>query len=251
MRSLESILRNVIRPLPSVADARRVWVSYRRDNGYKGDASLLGAPSTNTKLSKGAQLIYGLTLLPWTASGYNACPNATDGCAEACVLMTAGRGVMSNVRFAREVKTRFAAEHPAEFLSILYWELSKIAKRGDSIVRLNVASDVRWEYVLPEAFDLPMDYYDYTKWPTDKRSPLSNYRIVYSRNERDGDAPAVDYVRNGGTAAVVFRDMPESWYGLPVVNGDDHDDRTVEPAGTIIGLSAKGAAKHDTTGFVV
>lgn len=251
MRSLESILRTVARPLPSVSDARATWISYRRANGYKGDATLLGEPTTNTKLNKGTQLIYGLTLLPHEASGINTCPFATPGCSEACVLMTAGRGVMSNVRRAREVKTLFAAEHPAAFLSVLYWELSKVADRGDSIVRLNVASDIRWEYVIPEAFDLAMDYYDYTKWPTDSRYGLDNYRIVYSRNERDGDDPAITALESGYNTAVVFRDMPESWHGFPVITGDEHDDRTAEPTGTVIGLSAKGAAKHDTTGFVV
>lgn len=250
MRSLESILRNVARPLPSVADARTTLRAFRNAHGYSTEGTLLGAPSSNTKLNKGDTLIYGLTLLPHEASGYNACPNATDGCAAACVLMTAGRGVMSNVRRAREVKTLFAAEHPAEFLSILLAELRKIEGSG-SIVRLNVASDVRWEYVIPEAFDLDISFYDYTKWPTDKRSPLANYRIVYSRNERDGDTPAIDYLSEGGTAAVVFDYLPETWHGFPVIDGDQHDDRTVEPAGTVVGLTAKGAGKRDLSGFVV
>jgi len=251
MRSLESILRRVERPLPPVRDARATWRAFRRDNGYVADASLMGAPTTNTKLNKGARLIYGLTLLPHEASGVNTCPFATPGCAEACVLMTAGRGVMGNVRKARGVKTLFAAEHPAAFLSLLLHEISLVAKRDDAVIRLNVASDIRWEYVLPEAFDLGVSFYDYTKWPTDKRAPRDNYRIVYSRNERDGDGPAVDYLAKGGTTAVVFREVPDKWHGFTVVSGDDHDDRTAEPEGVVIALSAKGAAKADTSGFVV
>lgn len=247
MRSLESILRTVQRPLPDIFTARRVYRGFRADNGYSTEGSLLGAPSSNTKLSKGNKSIYGLTLLPHEAAGVNVCPFATVGCAEACVLMTAGRGVMSNVRRAREVKTLFAATHPAEFLSILLHELSKV----DGIVRLNVASDIRWERVLPEAFDLDISFYDYTKWPEGTRETPSNYRIVYSRNERDGDGPAVDYLSNGGNVAVVFADMPDKWHGFDVVSGDDHDDRTAEPAGVVIGLKAKGKAKADTSGFVV
>jgi hypothetical protein len=251
VRTLESILRAVPRPLPSVAAARAAWRSFRAINGYKGEAKLIGAPDSNTKLSKGDKAIYGLTLIPHTAAGINVCPFATDGCARACVLMTAGRGVMSNVRKARTVKTQFAAEYPAEFLALLLSELSVIANKGNAIVRLNVASDVRWEFVIPEAFELSVSFYDYTKWPTDKREPAANYRIVYSRNERDGDEPATDYLTNGGNVAVVFADMPEQWYGFPVINGDSHDDRTSEPAGTVIGLSAKGLAKNDLSGFVV
>ena len=250
MRSLESILRGVERPLPDVFTARRVWRGFRSEHGYRTEASLIGAPDTNTKLAKGGKAIYGLTLLPHEAAGVNVCPFATVGCAEACVLMTAGRGVMSNVRKAREVKTLFAAEHPAEFLSILLHELVKIEAKG-GIVRLNVASDIRWERVLPEAFDLDISFYDYTKWPEGTRDTADNYRIVYSRNERDGDEPAVSYLSNGGNVAVVFDTLPTTWYGFDVVNGDEHDDRTAEQPGTVIGLKAKGSAKSDTSGFVV
>lgn len=251
MRSLESILRAVPRPLPPVADARATHRAFRRERYGFGDTTLLGAPTTNTKLAKGARLIFGLTLLPHEASGVNTCPFATDGCAAACVLMTAGRGVMSNVREGRAAKTLFAAEHPAAFLALLLHELGNVAKRDDAVVRLNVASDIRWEYVLPEAFSLDLAYYDYTKWPTNARRPLDNYRIVYSRNERDGDAPAVDYLGQGGTTAVVFREMPSEWHGFRVVSGDEHDDRTVEDEGVVIGLKAKGSARKDTSGFVV
>lgn len=251
MRSLESILRNVARPLPTATAARASWRDYRSISGYSTDATLIGKPNTNSKLTKGDRAIYGLTLIPHEASGVNVCPFATDGCASACVLMTAGRGVMSNVRKGRTVRTTFAAEHPADFLALLLHELGNISRKGDAVVRLNVASDIRWEFVLPEAFLLPLAFYDYTKWPTSARRSLDNYRIVYSRNERDGDAPAVDYVRAGGTAAVVFDTIPSEWKGLPVVSGDDNDDRTADAAGVIIGLRAKGDAKSDDTGFVV
>lgn len=249
MRNLESILRAVHGPLPPVAEARATLRAHRKANGYVSETKLLSHDG-NAKLLKGDRKIYGLTLLPHEASGVNVCPFATKGCAAACVLMTAGRGVMSNVRRGREVKTLFAAEHPAAFLSVLLAELTKLDGSG-SLVRLNVASDIRWEYVIPEAFELNVDFYDYTKWPTDRREARDNYRIVYSRNERDGDAPAVDYVRDGGTAAVVFSTLPETWHGLPVIDGDLHDDRTAEPAGVIVGLKAKGSAKTDASGFVV
>jgi hypothetical protein len=251
MRSLESTLRGVARPLPSVADARTAWLAYRHAAGYAGDATLLGAPTTNAKLAKGITRIYGLTLLPASASGVNVCPFATAGCEAACVLMTAGRGVMGNVRRAREVKTLFAADHPAEFLALLVHEVGRVVARGDSIIRLNVASDIRWEYVAPELFATGGRFYDYTKWPTASRAPLSNYAIVYSRNERDGDEPATDYLSAGGNVAVVFDNLPATWHGFPVVNGDLHDDRTSDGSGVVIGLAAKGAAKKDASGFVV
>ena len=52
--------------------------------------------------------------------------------------------------------------------------------------------------------------------------------------------------------AVVFRDaMPESWLGVPVIDGTTHDLRFLDPKPCIVGLTAKGSAKKDTSGFVV
>lgn len=250
MRSLESILFKARSDL-DIAIARKTWLDYRKANGYTSAANLLSKPDSNSKLAKGTRDIYGLTLIPHKTSGVNVCPFATDGCSEACVLMTAGRGVMSNVRTARTVRTSFAAEHPSTFLTLLLHEIKNASKTG-AIIRLNVASDIRWERVLPEAFDVDgAEFYDYTKWPMASRNPPGNYRIVYSRNERDGDKPAEDYVRAGGNAAVVFDVLPKTWKGLPVINGDLHDDRIEDPAGVIVGLKAKGTAKADTSGFVV
>ena len=50
---------------------------------------------------------------------------------------------------------------------------------------------------------------------------------------------------------MVFDRRPEQWYGWPVINGDEHDLRFLDPEGVIVGLTAKGRAKQDKTGFVV
>ena len=49
-------------------------------------------------------MTFGLHLAPHTLSGYNVCPHASKGCAEAC-LNTAGRGRMNMVQDARIKKT--------------------------------------------------------------------------------------------------------------------------------------------------
>ena len=53
--------------------------------------------------------------------------------------------------------------------------------------------------------------------------------------------------------AVVFDEIPETWLGLEVINGDEHDLRFLDSTtGVIVGLKAKGPkAKKDQTGFVV
>jgi hypothetical protein len=56
----------------------------------------------------------------------------------------------------------------------------------------------------------------------------------------------------GGTAAAVFwPEVPQSFWGSSVINGDEHDARFLDPAGTIVGLKAKGSAKSDLSGFVI
>ena len=62
---------------------------------------------SNTKILKGMDqgyITYGLHFAPSTLSGRNVCPNASPGCAEAC-LNTAGRGIMKMVQDARINKT--------------------------------------------------------------------------------------------------------------------------------------------------
>jgi hypothetical protein len=52
--------------------------------------------------------------------------------------------------------------------------------------------------------------------------------------------------------AVVFANgLPPIWKGFPVIDGDVSDLRFLDPRGTVVGLKAKGAARKDTSGFVV
>ena len=56
----------------------------------------------------------------------------------------------------------------------------------------------------------------------------------------------------GLNIAVVFRkDLPETYLGRKVINGDDTDLRFLDEKNVIVGLKAKGKAKKDTSGFVV
>ena len=58
-------------------------------------------------------------------------------------------------------------------------------------------------------------------------------------------------IAQGMNVAVVFRELPESYLGMPVISGDEDDLRFLDPPRYIVGLRAKGRAKKDTTGFVV
>ena len=55
----------------------------------------------------------------------------------------------------------------------------------------------------------------------------------------------------GGNVAVVFRNqLPDTWNGVEVVNGDENDLRFLDKSGVVVGLIEKGRAKKDKTGFV-
>jgi hypothetical protein len=45
--------------------------------------------------------------------------------------------------------------------------------------------------------------------------------------------------------------MPEFWNGFKVINGDASDLRILDPKNVVVGLTAKGDAKKDKSGFVV
>lgn len=45
--------------------------------------------------------------------------------------------------------------------------------------------------------------------------------------------------------------FPQNLYGMPVINGDEHDLRFLDPKRVVVGLNAKGDAKYDRSGFVV
>jgi len=52
---------------------------------------------------------------------------------------------------------------------------------------------------------------------------------------------------------VVFHkreEIPTSFRGWPVVDGDDTDVRHIEPTRVVVALYAKGRARSDTSGFV-
>ena len=214
----------------------------------------------NPKTSKGESLgwLTGiLHLAPGSLSGFNVCPMASAGCLAAC-LNCAGRGAMDLIQRARIAKTvRWFEDRPA-FIVDLYRDVEALVRKAKReglrpCVRLNGTSDIPWERVLPQVFtDFPaVQFYDYTKRPGRWELP-SNYHLTFSRSETNG-REARHELEHGHNVAVVFDLIPASlaYKGFPIFEGDDSDLRFLDPPGHIIGLTAKGPAKHDLSGFVV
>ena len=218
---------------------------------------------SNSKILKGFQkgfITYGLHLAPSTLSGRNVCPNASAGCAAAC-LNTAGRGMMNMVQEARINKTNKFFDNKYEFVLQLVKDIQAgirfaTRKQMEVCFRLNLTSDIRWEkYGIMQEFS-KHQFYDYTKSKQRMKDFLSrdmphNYHLTFSRDETTDTDFIKEVIKKGGNVAVVFDEIPNTWEGMPVVSGDDHDLRFTDPHGKIIGLVAKGKAKHDDSGFVV
>jgi hypothetical protein len=219
---------------------------------------------TNAKTVKGQKrgFMTGiLYLAPGKLSGLiNVCPNASVACDNLC-LYYAGRGAFNSVQKARTAKTVFYVKDRESFLATLKDNVTSVirkakAKRMVPVIRLNGTSDIGWErYTVIQAFKKTR-FYDYTKSFQRMISFLdgklpSNYSLTFSRSETN-ETQCLDVLKRGGNVAVVFRkELPTHWNGFPVINGDENDLRFLDPKGVVVGLTAKGKAKSDTSGFVV
>ena len=232
---------------------------------------LLGV-GTNAKTIKGDGSEYLTAILYMTpykimvdGKSFNSCAMAKQAsCIDAC-LYTAGRGQMSNVQTARQRKAEWFYRDRDSFMSQLYEDVTKFSnycfKRGiQPCVRLNGTTDIRWELIkysdglnIFEHFS-DVQFYDYTKIPNRKVADYPNYHLTWSYSSANPKYEELfwNVIRKGMSVAVVFRKPINmtTWRGYKVVDGDKDDLRFLDPQSSIVALYAKGAAKHDSTGFV-
>ncbi len=215
----------------------------------------------NAKTPKGQKQGYLtgiLYLAPNTLSGVNICPHSTAGCRAAC-LNTAGRGRVDSIQEARILKTLHFLNNRTGFINQLRDDIRalerKAAREGLFLaIRLNGTSDIPWERLAPEIFTefSHVQFYDYTKFPIGTRGTIpANYNLTYSHHE---DLEALErkmLLDAQFNIAMVFDSVPETFEGYKVISGDETDLRFLDPQGVIVGLTAKGKAKKDTSGFVV
>lgn len=201
-------------------------------------------------------------LAPYNLSGKNVCPQASKGCAAAC-LNTAGFGKYNMVQQARINRTKWFFENRAAFMAQLRKEITAFVKKCNKnkvkpAIRLNGTSDLKWEELAKNLFtDFPeVQFYDYTK--ITKRMLRfcagmlpKNYHLTFSRSESN-DKDVQHVLAAGGNVAVVFKDkMPKKWNGVKVINADNTDQRFLDPKNVVCGLLAKGRGKKDSSGFVI
>ncbi len=219
---------------------------------------------TNAKTIKGQKLgfLTGiLYLAPANESGRNLCAHASAGCKAAC-LYTAGRGAYSNIKEARLKKTLAFLNDRKAFAMELKKEIASLAKKAEKkkmtpCIRLNGTSDIPWHNVENIMQENPhIQFYDYTPNPFRMLQFLNgelpeNYHLTFSRKE-DNDGFVENVLERGGNVAVVFRkELPSTWKGKKVVNGDETDLRFLDEKNVVVGLKAKGKGRKNQSGFIV
>ena len=229
----------------------------------------------NTKIVKGEDLGYltkGIHFSPADKSGHEVCRWRSKGCTKAC-LDTAGRGQMQFTQDSRIAKTKRFFEDRIAFMAQLVKEIGnaiKLATKKEmtACFRPNLTSDLTWEDIdsgngktIMEQYP-KTQFYDYTKsfqrmaqflngsLTYGERDFPVNYHLTFSRSEHN-ETLCDMVLQMGGNVAVVFRDqLPATWKGFEVVNGDKNDLRFLDKSGVVVGLIEKGLAKKDETGFV-
>lgn len=231
-------------------------------NPHKTDSyrPILGQASAKTV--KGEKIGF-LTGIVYLVPSISVCAySAIAGCLNPC-LSTAGRGAQHKVQRARQAKTDFFHADIDAFARALaadIWSLQRrAAKLGlTPLVRLNGTSDILWENILIDGltiFDLfpCVQFYDYTKHPKRNVARFKNYDLTYSFSGITPEKITLKGVSQpGARVAVVFHrreDIPKTFRGWPVVDGDNTDVRHIEPAGVVVALYAKGKARRDDSGF--
>lgn len=184
------------------------------------------------------------------------CPDAGI-CTKTCIAAT-GRMRFDEAEFARLWRTWLYVDHWQWLAPHLIEEIRKVKRKADKqglnfSARLNGTTDLPWECkhyegksILEHCSDV--QFYDYTK--TIERcfsNRLDNYRLVYSHNEKSIPQEEGKYLKSGGNISVIFegKSLPRTLFvcgeEYPVVDGDAHDLRHLDPSGTIVGLRYKMA----------
>lgn len=240
-----------------LAVARTTWGEIQREHGFlgTGTSALLTPPDANTKIKKSAALVWSLTLAPAMSSGMiNTCVRYAD-CHDVCVL-TSGKGGVPAVQRSRAARTGLLYRAPHAFAVLLAAEIDRAAYKAlregrEWRVRLNAASDIPWEVAAPWLLQHIADNsgraYDYTKsWA---RPDVPGYTLCRSVDSRQSVEKIRATVNSGHNVAVILpiakgQPTPDVWEGMPAVDGDVSDDRSVDPRGVVVILRAKGTLRN-------
>lgn len=238
--------------------------------------------TNNAKTTKGEKkgyTTYIMYLAPYNqnSKGINLCSHASAGCAKAC-LFGSGAARFPKVQQGKINKTEYFLADRKTFLEQLDAEITKITavhnamsedtiykSNGDMLrnknfaIRLNGTSDIPFEKFKirdgKNIFQLhpTVQFYDYTKnHYRFKKEQSSNYHLTFSMSETNKDV-SMDLLSKGVNVAMVFgvksvEDLPNTYNGYTVINGDESDLRFLDESNVIVGLKYKLMTGKGTKG---
>jgi fructose-specific component phosphotransferase system IIB-like protein len=242
---------------------------------------------SNAKTVKGQKQGYMTAILylaPASSSGVNLCPMAKQaGCENPCLNVSGHAGISKGsatfsangtelpdnaIQRARLARSELFNLDRDAFMAQLVGEIRAFIKKAERknlvpVVRLNGTSDILWENIsvgdypnIMSAFP-EIQFYDYTKVYKRLVRPLpANYHLSLSYSEASQKyaiaCQTMAQYREDANLVVVFRkELPDTFMGRKVINGDESDLRFLDSKGVIVGLKAKGRAKKDDSGFVI
>lgn len=234
--------------------------------------NILSVDSDNSKLAKSREfgfLSVGISLAQSDASGFNVCKFSSEPCRNACVGKKGLAGVFPSIEEARIRKTKMLFQDRDRFYALLDKDLAKLPGLSRSLglkihFRSDVFSDIDWRIGFRDSqkrglFDrleaLPvrrdeLELHDYTKdfWRWE-REHLNNrrynleWKLTFSFSG-ENESLCIEVLRRGGRVAVAFdckpHQLPKTWRGYRVVDGDVHDLQWLHGGGVVIGLAVKG-----------
>jgi hypothetical protein len=225
--------------------------------------SYLGNVNHSRKMAKGKTfdvMTYSVYLASSDSSGYNVCPMANVFCKNAC-LNYSGHGRYNRTQKARIRKTRLFFENRDLFMKILFHEIAyfkkRAAKKGLSFaVRFNATSDINLKQLKLDGLNVleqfpDIQFYDYTKV----------YKYLFLANEYENLDMTFSYsgenwnecenaLQNGFRVSAIFeKELPETFKGYPVIDGDQYDMRYFDPNDVIVGLRVKKVSSKELNQF--
>jgi len=192
-------------------------------------------------------------LLSYTdnSEGRNLCPMASKGCAAACLVNSGNGGMRKEVREARSKRTELYLKDRERFMNMLYFEIGGLANKHQNLaIRLNGTTDLPFEKYKINGKNLfehfpNVQFYDYTKIPYRVRNnKFRNYHLTFSMNEENKET-CWEMLAEGYNVAAVFdvtknNELPQTYKGYKVVDGDENDLRFLEKGkNVIVGLRYK------------
>jgi len=216
------------------------------------------------KAGKFGEMTYSLYLAPARTSGYEVCPGRNAECTRLC-LNESGMNTMTRkdkgefINNSRITKTKLFFEHREFFMDWMIFEIKSAQRKAIRMtyafsIRINNTSDISpLDFILDGQNILEMfpevQFYDYTKVASrvDLMKVYKNYDVTFSYTGYNL-TKCQEMLLNKIRVAVVFKNVPENFWGYPVVDGDENDLRYRDEV-VIIGLKYKRVRTKLNTNF--